>query len=350
MNAEFNNIDTPTEAPYVPIEGGLGRQQLTELIREKAIALGFEAVGIIPAADVLQNGEPGHLKTWLEQGYQAEMEWMVTHYDKRIDPASLVENAQSLVCVALNYYSPDEYDPGDPKALKIAKYARGTDYHYVVKDKLKELLAYIQTLNPTVQGRAFTDSAPLMEKPLAIRAGLGWMGKNGNVILPGKGSWFFLGELLLDVALAYDVPEPFNHCGSCRRCIDVCPTEAIVDDKIVDANRCISYWTIEYKGEVFPQTIQDNLSGWIFGCDICQDVCPWNIRFAMPTPVEAFHPRPLNRKPEAETLLALDEEAFREHFRKSPVKRTKRHGLHRNIAMATGTLPPAPMQPTPAED
>ena len=304
-------------------------------------------MGIIPAPNALQNGEAEHLNNWLQQGYQAEMEWMVTHYDKRIDPASLVENAQSLVCVALNYYSPDEYDAADPHALKIAKYARGTDYHYVVKDKLKELLAYIQNLAPHTQGRAFTDSAPLMEKPLAARAGLGWMGKNGNVILPGRGSWFFLGEVLLDIELDYDTPQEFNHCGTCRRCIDACPTEAIVDSKVVDANRCISYWTIEYKGESFPRPIQEHLSGWIFGCDICQDVCPWNIKFATPTQVEAFQPRPLNRKPTAEALLALDDEKFKEHFRKSPVKRTKRQGLRRNIAMATGLKV---LEESPTED
>jgi epoxyqueuosine reductase len=317
----------------------LNREQLTDLIRQKALALGFEKVGIIPAKNVLQQGEPDYLKSWLEKGYQAEMEWMVTHYDKRVNPASLVDNAQSLVCVALNYYTPDAYDPADPQALKIAKYARGTDYHYVVKDRLKELLAYVQALVPNLQGRAFTDSAPLMEKPLAVRAGLGWMGKNGNVILPGKGSWFFLGELLLDIALDYDgveeTAEPLNLCGNCRRCIEACPTDAIVDERVVDANRCISYWTIEYKGETFPQHIQEHLSGWIFGCDICQDVCPWNIKFARPTQEEAFQPRPLNRQPNAEDLLNLDEEEFKLHFRKSPVKRTKRHGLRRNIAMAS---------------
>ena len=312
------------------------KRDLTALIRQKALSLGFESIGIIPAPNALKNGEADYLQAWLNQGYQAEMEWMVTHYDKRINPASLIENAQSLICVALNYFTPDEYDDQDPNALKIAKYARGTDYHYVVKDKLKELLAYIQSLAPDVQGRAFTDSAPLMEKPLAIHAGLGWMGKNGNVILPNKGSFFFLGELLLDVALEYDNPPSINHCGTCRRCIDACPTEAIVDNSVVNANRCISYWTIEYKGDSFPQNIQDNLSGWIFGCDICQDVCPWNIKFARPTKVEAFQPRPLNRKPEAETLLGLNEEEFKVHFRKSPVKRTKRRGLRRNIAMVTG--------------
>lgn len=317
----------------------LSQTELTRLIKDKALQLGFAKVGMIPAAP-FENGEPEALAVWLENGYQAGMEWMVTHYDKRQDPASLMEDTHSIVCVALNYYNPDEYDPADPAALKIAKYARGTDYHYVVKDRLKALLAYIQSLSPDIVGRALTDSAPIMEKPLAVKAGLGWQGKNGNVILPGQGSFFFLGEILLNVALDYDVTPISNHCGTCRRCIDACPTEAIVDNAVIDANRCISYWTIEYKGDTFPQPIQDNLNGWIFGCDICQDVCPWNVRFAKPTEEPLFQPRPLNRQPDFETLMALDEEAFTAHYRKSPVKRAKIQGLKRNIAMASGAEAP----------
>jgi epoxyqueuosine reductase len=309
--------------------------ELTRLLKEKALRLGFAKVGMIPA-EPFRNGEAERLNAWLAQGFQAEMEWMVTHYDKRSDPASLMEGTRSILCVAMNYFTPDDYNPGDPKALKIAKYARGTDYHHVLKDRLKELLAFAQTLSPGLQGRALTDSAPIMEKPLAVKAGLGWMGKNGNVILPGQGSFFFLGELLLNVELAYDATPIDNHCGNCRRCIDACPTEAIVDAAVIDANRCISYWTIEYKGERFPDNIQNNLSGWIFGCDICQDVCPWNIKFAQPTPEPAFQPRPLNQTPDASVLLALDEDAFREHFRKSPIKRTKLAGLRRNLRMASG--------------
>lgn len=311
----------------------LSKTELTRLMKEKALQLGFAKVGVIPA-EPFQQGEADYLGLWLENGYQAEMEWMVTHYDKRRDPASLMEGTRSILCVAMNYYTPDEYDATDPKALKIAKYARGTDYHYVVKDRLKALLAYGQTLSPDCGGRALTDSAPIMEKPLAVKAGLGWQGKNGNVILPGQGSFFFLGELLLNVELDYDVMPVANHCGSCRRCIDACPTDAIVGEGVIDANRCISYWTIEYKGEAFPQSIQENLNGWIFGCDICQDVCPWNIRFAKPTEEPLFQPRPLNRKPNMDELMALDEEAFKEHYRKSPVKRPKINGLRRNLNMA----------------
>lgn len=314
--------------------------ELTRLLKEKALELGFAKVGVISAGPFF-SGEGDRLAAWLAQGYQAGMEWMVTHYEKRRDPASLMDNTRSILCVALNYFTPDEYDPANPQALKIAKYARGTDYHYVVKDKLKTLLAYAQTLQPGLQGRALTDSAPIMEKPLAVKAGVGWMGKNGNVILPGLGSWFFLGELLLDVALDYDETPIASHCGTCTRCIDACPTDAIVGEGVVDANRCISYWTIESKGDSFPQAVREKLSGWIFGCDICQDVCPWNIKFARPTQTPDFQPRPLNRKPEAEALQALDEESFREQYRKSPVKRAKLAGLRRNLAMALGRGTPA---------
>jgi epoxyqueuosine reductase len=311
----------------------MNKTQLTALLRQKALELGFAKVGIV-AAEPFLFGEGERLKAWLSLGYQAEMAWMVTHLEKRLDPASLMEGTKSIVCVAMNYYTPDEYDATDPAALKIAKYARGTDYHYVVKDRLKELLACLQTVAPGVQGRALTDSAPIMEKPLAIKAGLGWMGKNGNLILPGMGSWFFLGELLLDVELEYDASTVPNHCGNCRRCIDACPTDAIVENGVVDANRCLSYWTIEHKGETLPEDISRHQNGWIFGCDICQDVCPWNLRFAKPTQEPAFQPRAINRKPDTEELIALDEDAFREHYRKSPVKRTKLHGLRRNIQSA----------------
>lgn len=304
--------------------------ELTHWLKQKALELGFVRVGIIPAQPFSdQTGK--HLKEWLALGYQADMQWMVTHLDKRLDPASLMENTQSIVCVAMNYYTPDT----TPSDYSIARYARGTDYHYVLKDRLKLLLKELQTLHPNIQGRALTDSAPIMEKPLAVQAGIGWMGKNGNVIIPGLGSWVFLGELLLDIPLDYDTQIESNHCGNCRRCIEACPTDAIVQNSVIDANRCISYWTIESKQETFPESITNNLNGWLFGCDICQEVCPWNIKFAQPTSVSEFHPRPLNQQPKPAQLLALTEEEFREQYRKSPLKRTKQSGLHRNIHYAT---------------
>lgn len=316
----------------------MNQTELTALIRQTAYSLGFCKIGII-AADPIQADSGRRLKEWIDSGYHAEMAWMVNHLEKRLEPACLMENTRSIVCLAMNYYTPDEYDREKPDSLKIAKYARGTDYHYVIKDRLKILLAQLQERFPEITGRAFTDSAPIMEKPLAVQSGVGWMGKNGNVIIPGQGSWVFLGELFLNVTLDYDSEKVADHCGNCSRCIDACPTEAIVGDGIIDANRCLSYWTIEYKGDSFPKSIQEKQSGWIFGCDICQDVCPWNIKFATVTTEAAFQPRPLNRQPEATTLLALDDTSFRANFQKSPVKRTKLSGFRRNILSAIHNPP-----------
>lgn len=311
--------------------------QLTSAIKAKAQELGFTAVGIIPAS-VLSDADRQPLHDWLAQGYQADMAWMANHLDKRLDPASLMDNTTSIVCVALNYFNKDVYDRNDPQSLKIAKYARGTDYHYVVKDKLKLLLTEIRTLAPDTKGRALTDSAPIWERALAMKAGLGWVGKNGNVIHPQYGSFLFLGELLLDIELDYDPPFTgyfdSGHCGTCTRCLDSCPTNAIVTDGVIDSRKCISYWTIEYKGESFPQEISENLNGWIFGCDICQDVCPWNTKFATPTAEPLFEPRPWNHTPAAPDILALDDDTFRQQYRKSPIKRTKLHGLRRNVEAA----------------
>ncbi|MBY0404621.1 MAG: tRNA epoxyqueuosine(34) reductase QueG [Cyanobacteria bacterium] len=304
-------------------------------MKNKAWALGFSHVGIIPAGPLHPEGD--YLDQWLFQGFQADMKWMEDHRDKRKNPQQLVENAQSIICVTLNYYPGPPPQSVGPDDLKIAKYAQGTDYHYVLKDKLKALLAEIQTWEPSAQGRAFTDSAPLMEKAMAQRAGLGWMGKNGNLITRDYGSWVFLGELVTNLVLDFDVeatpPLPSftpNYCGTCTRCIDVCPTQAIVSPGVVDANRCLAYWTIESKADTFPQAITENLQGWVFGCDICQDVCPWNVKFAQPTQEPEFYPRPWNLSPTVSQLLALDEEQFREAYRKSPIKRTKLKGLQRN--------------------
>jgi epoxyqueuosine reductase len=308
---------------------------LTHHIQEEALALGFSKVGFIPAAPL--QPESQHLSSWLAQGYHADMAWMVNHLDKRQNPATLMEGARSIVCVAMNYYSPLEENPA-PDAVKIARYALGTDYHTVLKDRLKVLLARIQSWDPGIQGRAFTDSAPLMEKAMAIRAGLGWQGKNGNLITRDQGSWLFLGELLLNVALAYTETHVTDACGSCTRCISACPTDAIPQPGVVDATKCISYWTIEHKGDVIPDEIAQQMEGWVFGCDICQEVCPWNLKFARPTQEEAFLPRPWNRQPTATDLLALDEETFGERYRKSPVKRTKLKGLQRNVQAARQSL------------
>jgi epoxyqueuosine reductase len=236
----------------------------------------------------------------------------------------LVDNAKTVISVLLNYYP--EQDLFENKELKISKYAYGTDYHFVLKDKLKDLLKYIIDEVGDVNARVFTDSAPVMDKAWAERAGLGWQGKNGMLISKQKGSFFFVGEIILDVELDYDQPTT-NHCGSCTKCIDACPTDAITEANIIDGSKCISYLTIELKDEVLPNEFKNKMEGWIYGCDICQDVCPWN-RFSKPHQTEAFRPHPDLSETE---WTELTEELFRELFKNSPVKRTKYAGLKRNI-------------------
>lgn len=313
------------------------KTNLKTFIIDRARSLGFDAVGVTtPASWNPQTS--ANLAHWLGQGYQAGMAWMVNHLSIRSDPARLMENTRSIVCVAMNYHQPREN-----RELKIAQYAQGSDYHKVVKKQLKKLLKDIQQFSaahngPEIRGRPLTDSAPIMEKPLAVQAGLGWIAKNGNVILPNKGSYYFLGELLLDIELAPDLPFETNHCGHCTRCIDACPTDAIVQDGVIDANRCLSYWTIEYKGGAFPAEIQKNLNGWIFGCDICQDVCPWNLKFATLATEPLFQSRPWNVSPDADEILALTPEEFHKRYAGSPINRVKREGIQRNVREATGDL------------
>lgn len=313
-------------------------QALSEAIRDVTAAQGFLATGLLNRADwehVLPlQGQ--HLDDWLAQGYQADMAWMVTHRSQREDPTTVFPEAQSVVCVLLNYHTPPADNPA-PDAVKIAQYAKGTDYHRVVKHKLKVVLKTLQAQFPGLQGRAVTDSAPVLEKALAEAAGLGWKGKNALLIRPQVGSYFFIGELFLNAPLVsgfrgVDAP-PFNYCGSCQRCITACPTGAIVSDGVVDANQCIAYWTIESKAETFPQPIVDNLQGWVFGCDICQTVCPWNQKYATPTTEPALLPRPWNEQPTASDLLALTPEDFQERYHHSPLARTGLERLKRNVAM-----------------
>ncbi len=250
---------------------------------------------------------------------------MENHFDKRLDPTLLVEGAKSVVSLLLNYY-PSEIQNSD--TYKISKYAYGQDYHQVIKDKLKELLFSIQENIGNVSGRAFVDSAPVLDKAWAAKSGLGWIGKNSNLITQKVGSFYFIAELILDLELVYDTPTT-DHCGSCTACIDACPTEAIVSAHVVDGSKCISYYTIELK-ENIPPEMKGKLNDWAFGCDICQDVCPWN-RFSKP------HQEPLfNAKPEILSLSKKDweeitEETFRVVFKDSPIKRTKFKGLQRNI-------------------
>lgn len=297
----------------------------TLLIKRKAAELGFFFCGI-SKADFL-NTEAKRLDNWLKKDYQGNMSYMNNHFDKRLDPRLLVDDAKSVVSLLLNYYPEDTQK--DPDAPKISKYAYGEDYHFVIKDKLKTLMQFVQDEIGEVGGRVFVDSAPVMDKVWAAKSGLGWVGKNSNLINTKHGSFFFIAELILDLELEPDGPIK-DYCGTCTKCIDACPTNAIVEPYVVDGSKCISYLTIELKNEIIPKEFNDKMEGWAFGCDICQDVCPWN-RFSSPTKESAFKPHENLLKMNKADWEDLTEEVFREIFRKSAVKRTKYKGLKRNI-------------------
>ena len=296
------------------------------LIKAEAQRLGFMFCGIAKA--VFLEEEAPRLEAWLKAGMHGEMQYMENHFDKRLDPRLLVDGAKSVISLALNYYT----DAGqtDPLAPKISKYAYGSDYHYVIKDKLKQLLNFIQQEIGEVNGRAFVDSAPVLDKAWAKKAGLGWVGKNTNLINKQSGSFFFLAELIVDLELEYDVAPTADHCGTCTRCIDACPTEAIVAPYVVDGSRCISYLTIELKNEL-PQEFKGKTDNWMFGCDICQDVCPWN-KFSVLHNEPAFEPHPELLGISKNDWEDITEETFQKVFKGSAVKRTKYAGLKRNIA------------------
>ncbi len=317
---------------------------LTQFIKQKALALGFSRVGILSGEMMTKTLEEATLgfESWLAHGHHADMAWMEGHLTLRKDPNTVLEGVQSIVCVLLNYF-PGRHQETD--SFKVAKYARGKDYHLLIREKLRTLLKEIQEVAPDVQGRPVTDSAPLHEKPLAVRSGLGWVGKNGNLISPQQGSWFFLGELLLSVPLESDsvstnqhntiLQEKTNLCGTCTRCIDACPTEAILTDGsnmgVIDANRCLSYWTIESKASEFPAYIQKNLSGWAYGCDICQDVCPWNMKFETLTTESGFLTELTPAKLDPDKILEMSLDTFQQQFKDTPIKRLGLPRLQRNI-------------------
>lgn len=300
-------------------------QRRTRLIKDKCKALGFDFVGISKAEFLAE--EEARLTNWLRRDFNGEMSYMNNHFDKRLDPRKLHPGTKSVISLLLNYY-PEETQQ-DAEAPKLSKYAYGKDYHFVIKDKLKDLLGWIQEAIGEVDGRAFVDSAPVMDKVWAKKAGLGWIGKHSNLINKEQGSFFFIAELLIDLELEYD-GEIKDYCGTCTKCIDACPTDAIVAPYEVDGSKCISYATIELKKNVLPAYFEGKMDNWMFGCDICQDVCPWN-RFSKPHQEPLFAPH--------EKLLGLTnkdwheitEELFGELFRKSAVKRTKFDGLKRNL-------------------
>lgn len=257
-----------------------------------------------------------------------QMQYMENHFDKRLDPRLLVDGAKSVISLSLNYYT--EEQQADSFAPKISKYAYGDDYHHVVKHKLKHLLELMNAHIGEVNGRAFVDSAPVLDKAWAKKAGLGWIGKNANLISKGTGSFFFLAELIIDLELEYDVIPTADHCGTCTKCIDACPTEAIVGPYVIDGSKCISYLTIELKNEI-PVSFKGKMDNWIFGCDICQDVCPWN-RFSVPHNEPAFNPHPDLLGMSKQDWMEITEDVFKKVFQKSAVKRTKFEGLRRNIS------------------
>lgn len=295
-----------------------------QLIKNEAQRLGFLQCGISKAGFLEE--EAPRLERWLNAKMHGEMGYMANYFDKRLDPTKLVDGAKSVITVLLNYF-PTETQK-DPTAPKISKYAYGADYHHVIKGKLKELVNFINEEIGEVGGRAFVDSAPVMDKAWAAKSGLGWIGKNSNLIHPKNGSFFFIGELILDIELEPDQPIR-DHCGTCTACVDACPTEAIVAPYVVDGSKCISYFTIELK-DAIPTEMKAQFDDWAFGCDVCQDVCPWN-RFSKPHSEPQFNPHPDMLEMTKQDWEELTDEVFKNVFQKSAVKRTKFSGLKRNI-------------------
>lgn len=300
-------------------------QRHTGIIRAEAHRLGFEFVGFARAERL--DDEARLLEAWLQQGAHGRMAYMENHFDLRIDPTKLVPGAKTVICLAFNYYNPEQQN--DPEAPKISRYAYGEDYHFVVKDKLRTLLAFIQENIGAVEGRCFVDSAPVLERAWAHRAGIGWNGRHTLTINPRRGSFFFLAEIICDLPLVYDDPIR-DHCGTCRRCIDACPTGAISPEGyFLDASKCISYLTIELRDEI-PAEFKGQTDNWMFGCDVCQDVCPWN-RFSKRHDEPAFEPHPDLPGMTRSDWQEMTEEVFGKLFKKSAVKRVKYAGLMRNI-------------------
>jgi epoxyqueuosine reductase len=296
----------------------------SSMIKAEAFRLGFDGCGIAQAEKLEEEGS--HLSDWLKKQYQGTMNYMERHFEMRVDPEKLVEDARSVISVILNYFP--KKTQVDPCAPVISKYAYGKDYHDVIREKLNKLLQFIQVSFEPVHGRGFVDSAPVLDRAWAARAGLGWIGKNSNLISPTIGSYFFIGSLIVDIPLIYDRPLP-DFCGDCNRCLYACPTQAIVSPKVIDARRCISYLTIENKGEIDTQ-FRDQFSNRVFGCDICQDVCPWNKK-AIPHRITEFEPVGGLLEMTREDWFNLNEDQYKQRFSGSAVKRAKYKGLLRNL-------------------
>lgn len=303
-----------------------GNRSLARLIKERALEEGFDKVGIVRAEAL--NDERERLHEWLERGYHGEMAWMARDPDKRSDPRAIFPAARSVVVVALNYYTPHQHS-NDPTTGKVSRYAWGDDYHEVVGEKLHSLLSWIQAQCPGAEGKICVDIQPMMDKAWATRAGLGWIGKHTNLITLEYGSWVFIGEVLLNILLEYDTEQVEDHCGSCALCLDACPTGAIVEPYVVDSSLCISHATIESRAPEMREDVASHLEGWLYGCDICQDVCPWN-RFEQATSENRFEPRPGNVNVDLIEIDQLTPEVYAARFRHSAMKRAKLSGLQRN--------------------
>ncbi|MGR7812473.1 tRNA epoxyqueuosine(34) reductase QueG [Lacinutrix undariae] len=299
------------------------KSKYSQFIKAEAKRLGFLSCGI-SKAEFLETEAP-RLENWLNKNMNGEMRYMENHFDKRLDPTKLVDDSKSVISLLLNYY-PEETQNTD--SFKISKYAYGTDYHFVIKDKLKTLLESIQDEIGEVSGRAFVDSAPVLDKAWAAKSGLGWIGKHSNLLTQQVGSFYFIAELIIDLDLEYDHATT-DHCGTCTKCIDACPTQAITEPYVVDGSKCISYFTIELKDNL-PQEFKGKFDDWMFGCDVCQDVCPWN-RFSKSHSEPLFNPHPELLDMTKKDWEEITQDTFQKVFQKSAVKRTKFSGLERNI-------------------
>ena len=299
-------------------------QKYSALIKSKAQKFGFQNCGISKAGFLEEDARP--LENWLQNHYHGQMQYMENYFDKRLDPTLLVEGSKSVISLSYNYFPEENISGSD--TFKISKYAYGQDYHEIIKAILEEMVAELKEEIGDFHCRVFTDSAPVLERSWARKSGIGWVGKNANLITKQSGSFYFLAEIICDLELSEDEPTT-DHCGTCRKCIDACPTDAIVSEKIIDGSKCISYATIELKNEI-PESFSNNMENWMFGCDICQDVCPWN-RFSVPHNQEKFKPNHHLKSYTKQDWQELSQEIFSEIFRKSPVKRTKFAGLKRNI-------------------
>jgi epoxyqueuosine reductase len=308
----------------------LTKNHYTKWLKEATRELGFDHCGIARAEPLDEDAR--RLERWLNKGMHGSMHYMANHFDLRIDPCKLVPGAKSVITLLLNYFPGREAIAATPEvpSPRISKYAYGRDYHEVIRAKLNLLLQQMRTTIGEIQGRGFVDSAPVLERSWAVRSGLGWVGKNGNLLHKQAGSFFFIATLIVDIELEYDVPFVGDFCGTCRKCIDACPTSAISEDKVVDGSQCISYFTIELKDLLIPDAMKGKFQNWLFGCDTCQDVCPWN-RFSKPTTEPAFSPIPAILHFKTAEWEELSEESFKEIFRHSPLKRSRWAGIQRNL-------------------